>query len=73
MENKKCTLSLRSQTYAMKALTLLAESSVKSKLISVNPDKTEKGCSWGIELYCTDIKRAKSLLNQKNIPFGVIR
>lgn len=73
MENKKCLISLQSQTYSLKAIMLLAENGIKAKAIILDRESRSKGCTSGIEIDCENQKTATKILNSSGIKFGIVK
>ncbi|MBE6573951.1 MAG: DUF3343 domain-containing protein [Ruminococcaceae bacterium] len=66
--SQSCILALPSVTYAMRASELLKKYNISSRVISLEPYMTKKGCANGIELDCRVMSRARSILMDNNIP-----
>ena len=47
---KKITVTVGTVTYAIKLRRLLLRAGIRSKLVKVNSNKTEGGCTHGVEL-----------------------
>ncbi|MBR5516084.1 MAG: DUF3343 domain-containing protein [Clostridia bacterium] len=70
--NNMCALALPSLTYAMRASELLKSNGIYSRVITLDPSVTKKGCTNGIETECKQIARAKAILIDRSIPIGEI-
>lgn len=71
--NNRCLLALPSVTYAMRASELLKNYGIDSRVLSLDPSMTKKGCANGIETDCKNLLRAKNILLDRNIPISEIR
>ncbi len=68
---RKCIVTTKSQTLARKAERSLSRAGIGSRVMSVDPALTERGCGWGVELFCSDVSAAEAVLRRDRIYFGV--
>ena len=68
---RKCIITTKSQTLAKKAERSLSRTGIDSRVTSVDPSLTERGCGWGLELFCSDVSAAEQVLRRDRIYFGV--
>lgn len=62
----KCKLSLGSVTYAEKAMRALARAAIYSEVIKLDGNR-ERGCVYGLELSCSQLENAKTVLRTAGI------
>jgi hypothetical protein len=62
----KCRLSLGSVTYAEKAMRALAKAAVYSEIVKLDASKGH-GCVYGLELSCSQLENAKTVLRSAGI------
>ena len=67
---KDCILTMKSQTNAERARRAAASIRVDAQVVSVDPNVTRLGCSYGLRLSCASVERVKSVLIKRGIPFG---
>ena len=68
---RKCIITTKSQTLAKKAERALSRVGIGSRVMSVDPALTERGCGWGVEVDCSDVSSAEETLRRDRIYFGV--
>lgn len=61
-----CRAQMRSVTYAQKAQRLLASSAIPSEVIKLESTQG-RGCSYGIEIPCSQKNNAQALLSAEGI------
>ncbi len=66
--DKRCIISLPTETYAMSAQRLLENSGIASRVVKTDPSASKKGCTVGIELDCRFTAKAKGILINRSIP-----
>lgn len=66
--HKICTASIGSLTHAMKGQKLLAEVGIAGKIVKLDAGKTRKGCAYGIEFSCSELRSARSVLGAAHLP-----
>ncbi len=64
---EKCRLSVGSVTYAEKAKRALASAAVYSEMIKLDGDSRGKGCVYGLEVSCSQLENARSILRSAGI------
>ena len=69
---KKCTIAISSINHAIRAEKVLLASSVKCKIVKLQPNATKKGCAYGLEVSCKDVPSALSFLNNARISYSEI-
>lgn len=69
----KCLITLRSQTYALKAQRILQQKGVPSSVIKLDAEYTKKGCSYGITFDCRNRAVVKTILQEYSLPYSDIR
>ena len=69
---KKCIIAISSVNHAIRCEKLLNQNGIYTKIVKLQPQKTKKGCAYGIELSCKDVDTALSLFNLANIPYSEI-
>ena len=70
--NNTCIFALPSLTYAMRANELLKNYGIYSRVVSLDPSITKKGCAHGIETECRNNLKTKNILLDQNIPISEI-
>ena len=65
-----CTASVGSLTHAMKGQKLLGTLGIASRIVKLDAKKTRKGCSYGIEFPCSEMRRARSALSAAHLPIS---
>lgn len=63
----KCKLSVGSVTYAEKAMRALAKAAIYSEVIKLESGSRGKGCVYGLELACSQLENAKTVLRSVGI------
>ena len=63
----KCKLSVGSVTYAEKAMRALARAAVYSEMVKLDGGTRGKGCVYGLELACSQLDNAKTVLRSAGI------
>ena len=66
--HKLCTASVGSLTHAMKGQRLLEGTGVTARIVKLDAAKTKKGCSYGLEFSCAELKRARATLGASHLP-----
>ena len=69
---KMCLISFKTMTSSMQAVSVLKTAGISAYVVSIDPNLTKHGCSYGIEIPNTDAGRAVSVLNKKNIKYGEV-
>lgn len=65
---KSCTAAIGSLTLAMKGQKLLSEISITGTIVKLDSKKTRRGCAYGIEFPCQNIKEVRAKLNAARLP-----
>ncbi len=69
---KKCIIAISSVNYAIRSERYLAERSIRSRIIKLQPHVTKKGCAYGLEVNCKDLPAALSFLEKARLPYSEI-
>ena len=69
---KKCIIAISSVNHAIRAEKILNAKNVKSRIVKLQPEKTKKGCAYGIELACREVQYAVSFLGAAGVPYSEI-
>ena len=69
---KKCIIAISSVNHAIRSERYLAERSINTKIIKLQPQDTKKGCAYGLELSCKDLPAAISFLEKARLPYSEI-
>ena len=64
---EKCIAALNSMTLAMKAKEALYSEAILSYVVKLDSDMTKRGCAYGLEIPCNQMKNAKAVFNKKRI------
>lgn len=64
-----CIISLKSNTYAQKVRKILSNHGINIEIVRLEPQKTKRGCSYGISFQCEKLYYVKTVLNQNNIDY----
>ena len=64
---KTCIATITSLNISIKAQKALSREGVYSKIVSLDPSMSRRGCAYGIEFYCTDEYNVKSILKKERI------
>ena len=62
-----CIATIPSMNICIKAQKALAQNMIFSKIISIDPKLTKRGCAYGIEFSCYDERNVKSILRRVGI------
>ncbi len=66
--HKICTASIGSLTHAMKGQKLLAEVGIAANIVKLDAKKTRRGCAYGIEFSCSELKKVRTKLGASHLP-----
>ena len=69
---KICTIAISSVNHAIRGEKLLSSNLIKCRIVKLQPDKTKKGCAYGLEIYCKDLASSIAFLSNANIPYSEI-
>ena len=67
-----CIVALSSITYAMKGEELLRTHGIPNRVVRLSPERTKKGCGYGLELDKKRLAAALQLLRAAGIPPGEV-
>lgn len=65
---KTCIAAINSMNICIRAQKTLSENGYFSKIISLDPSLTKKGCAYGIEFSIYEERKIKNILRHTNIP-----
>ncbi len=65
-------IAVSSVTYAMKGSELLAKNKIKRRITKLKPDKTKRGCAYGISVDSRDIEDAVRILRLGGVNYSEI-
>ena len=68
-----CLITMRSETYALRAERVLRSRGIMVKMVKLEPEYSSRGCSYGIQLDCRNRTAALSVLNEINLPYSDFR
>ena len=66
-----CIATISSLNLSIKAQKALANEKIYSKIVSLDPKLTKKGCAYGIEFSCEYTPKVKGVMKENGI--GVIK
>ena len=69
---KKKIIAVSSVTYAMKGAEALAKNKIKRRITKLKPDKTKKGCAYGISVSSEDVEDAVRILRLSGVNYSEI-
>ena len=72
MPERKSIIAVSSVTYAMKGADILQKSGIRRRVTKIKPDKTKKGCTYGIAVDTSDTENAARLLKIGGVPYSEI-
>ena len=67
-QKKKTVAAIGAMTVAIKAQRALASEGIAAEVIALSPEQTRRGCAYGIEFSCAELKSAKSTLGASHLP-----
>ena len=62
-----CIASLSTLNLSIKAQKLLSNERIYSRIISLDPSPTKRGCAYGIEFACSEERTVKTILRNNGI------
>ena len=68
----ECVITMKSQTNAEAARRAAAGIRIPARVVSVDPNITKHGCSFGLKASCAELDRLKRALDQKGIGYGEV-
>jgi hypothetical protein len=66
------TLTMTSQTFAMKEKRLLEKNGIYARIVRPSPNLTSKGCTFGLQIDERLLAGAVKYLEQSEIPYGEV-
>lgn len=57
----------------MKGQQLLLDVGITAKIVKLDASKTRRGCAYGMEFACADLKRARAVLGAAHLPVSEYR
>lgn len=69
---EKKIIAVSSVTYAMKGAELLAKNGIKRRVTKLRPDKTKKGCMYGVSVNYDDVENAARIFRSGGINYSEI-
>ncbi len=67
-----CIISIKNLTLAQMAKKILSREGISADIVSVDPNLTKNGCSYGLSFNCTQAYRVKSILNRASIGYSEV-
>ena len=67
-----CIVSFKTETSAQRAKNTLKSFRINSKVVSVDPNLTKRGCSYGLSFSSSVKNEALAILKSRNIDFGEV-
>ncbi|MBQ7821537.1 MAG: DUF3343 domain-containing protein [Clostridia bacterium] len=68
-----CRFGLGSVTYAQAAVNALSRRGIRSRLVKLAARESKRGCAYGVETDCNDMKKAARVLTGAGISFKEIK
>jgi len=65
---KNCTAAIGSLTYAIKAQRALEQAGFFGNIVKLNASMTRRGCAYGLEFHCEDMRAVRAIINTESIP-----
>ncbi len=62
-----CIATISSLNLSIKAQKALASEKIYSKIVSIDPKLTKKGCAYGIEFACSEERTVRTILHRAGI------
>ena len=62
-----CIATISSLNLSIKAQKALANEKIYSKIVSLDPSLTKKGCAYGIEFSCSEERTVRTILRREGI------
>ena len=62
-----CIATISSLNLSIKAQKALANEKIYSKIVSLDPKLTKKGCAYGIEFACSEERAVRTILRRVGI------
>lgn len=64
---KPCIAAIPSLNRSIKAQKALAKGGIFSRVISLEPSVTKRGCAFGLEFPCTEEKNVRAILRRAGV------
>lgn len=64
---KTCIATIPSLNICIKAQKSLLNNGIYSKIVSLDPQLTRRGCAYGVEFPCTEEKTVRQILRRAGI------
>ena len=64
---KTCIATIPSLNICIKAQRVLANQGIYSRVVSIDPALTRRGCSYGIEFSCSEKQNIKNILRRAGV------
>lgn len=68
-----CLITMRSETYALRAERVLQNRGISAKKVKLDGEYSSRGCSYGIQLDCRSRAVALSVLSEMSLPYSDVR
>lgn len=68
-----CLITLKSQTYAMKAQMIITKSGIPVRSVKLDGDYTKRGCTHGIRFDCRYKASVQKLLRDNGVSYSDIK
>ena len=69
---KQCIIAISSVNHAIRSEKHLASKGIQVRIIKLQPTDTKKGCAYGLEVNCKDLKEVQKLLDNAAIPYSEV-
>jgi hypothetical protein len=69
---KKCIIAISSVNHAIRSEKYLAQKGLSTRIVKLQPNTTQKGCAYGLEILCKDVPAALSFLDSASIPYSEV-
>jgi len=65
-----CIATMQTVNLSIKAQKALAADGIFSKIVSIDPALTKRGCSYGLEFSCSEEQTVRRILRKNGIRVG---
>ena len=69
---KMCLISFKTLTASLRAASVLKSAGIDSRVVSIDPNLTKNGCSYGVSVSQTDRETVISVLRRNRLQFGQV-
>lgn len=69
---RTCIATIPSLNICIRAQKALANEGLYSKIVSVDPSITRRGCAYGIEFSCSDERQIRNILRRAGVSISQI-